>query len=402
MDETRHKAQMHPLLTPYHRQQRAVVDLLYGHAPTGFLITLFVGLIPSLLIWRDLGIAWVWAWYAGLGAIILARIALYFGFRRAAAADEDLDYIPWRRWFVLGAIVSGAWIGVGAAVALPVVDQPVTQVIHFIVLGLAAGAVQYLGSWLPAYLPYMLVVTVPVALSLVLRAQSEDLTMAFLYVFMMATFALGVRNANRLLLQSLYYGFENERLAHDLEGSVDTLSNTNRALQELSTTDELTGMMNRRGFRHRFGLEWRVHQREMVPLALIMIDVDYFKNYNDAYGHLAGDTTLIRIAQLISACLKRPGDVAARFGGEEFVILLPRTNVEGAKEVAENIRDAMQRQDIEHAHSPIAPRITVSMGIVSVVPRSDLDRGQLIEFADQALYEAKERGRDRWEVREVA
>jgi diguanylate cyclase (GGDEF)-like protein len=402
MDEIRHKRDIHPLLTPYHRQQLAVVDLLYGHAPTGLLLTLFVGLIPCLLIWRDLGIAWVWVWYGVLGVIALGRVTLFFRYRRAATAEDELDYVRWRRRFVIGAAVSGLWIGLGAASALTAVDPHIALVIHFIVLGLAAGAVQYLGPWLPAYLPYLLALGLPVTVSLVVSGGSENLTMAFLYLFMMATFSLGVRNANHLLLQTLYYGFENERLAHDLEGSVDTLSNTNRALQELSTTDELTGMMNRRGFRHRFGLEWRVHQREMVPLALIMIDVDYFKNYNDAYGHLAGDTTLIRMAQLISACLKRPGDVAARFGGEEFVILLPRTNVEGAKEVAENIRDALLRQDIEHAHSPIAPRLTVSMGIVSVVPRSDLDRGQLIEFADQALYEAKERGRDRWEVREVA
>ena len=135
-----------------------------------------------------------------------------------------------------------------------------------------------------------------------------------------------------------------------------------------------------------------------MPLALIMIDIDRFKLFNDTYGHLSGDQALIRIAEVIKAVIKRSSDLAARFGGEEFVVMLMNTTAEGAAVVAEEIRKRVEELGIENEETENV--ITVSLGIASVVPDNELAPNELIDAADRALYKAKEDGRNKvtvWE-----
>jgi diguanylate cyclase (GGDEF)-like protein len=126
-----------------------------------------------------------------------------------------------------------------------------------------------------------------------------------------------------------------------------------------------------------------------------MIDIDHFKLYNDAYGHLVGDDCLRTVAHAISATVKRPADLVARYGGEEFAVLLPNTNGEGAVHLAEAIRNEVLQQKIIHARSPVNPHVTLSLGVSSNVPASQGLPATLVETADQALYEAKKNGRNR-------
>ena len=133
-------------------------------------------------------------------------------------------------------------------------------------------------------------------------------------------------------------------------------------------------------------------------LALIFCDVDYFKKYNDFYGHQAGDDCLKKIAQTISNSLDRPGDLAARYGGEEFAIILPNTNVDGAVRVAQNIQQNIRRRKLVHTASEVSPYISLSMGISSIIPTSEVSPSFLFSQVDSALYQAKEAGRDRYFV----
>ena len=173
------------------------------------------------------------------------------------------------------------------------------------------------------------------------------------------------------------------------------LKEANLELERLATLDGLTHLANRRYFNEYLAQEWRRAAREQQPLALILADVDYFKRYNDYYGHLEGDFCLQRVAQAMKAIVRRPADVAARYGGEEFALILPNTTLEGAGMVAAALRQELQRLKLPHARSEVSDSITLSLGVAGIIPRLDLSPASLITAADEALYEAKHQGRDR-------
>ena len=166
-------------------------------------------------------------------------------------------------------------------------------------------------------------------------------------------------------------------------------------VEQLAVIDSLTGIANRRKFDRYIANEWRRLAREKAPLSLILCDIDYFKLYNDTYGHQAGDRCLHNIAQAISRAIKRPADLAARYGGEELAIILPNTDPEGAKKVAEKVSLQVKALQIPHINSPIDIYLTLSVGVAGYVPCHNSSPQMLIETADRALYRAKELGRDR-------
>ncbi|MEA5522327.1 diguanylate cyclase domain-containing protein [Limnoraphis robusta] len=173
------------------------------------------------------------------------------------------------------------------------------------------------------------------------------------------------------------------------------LNQTNKNLYQQAISDSLTQVANRRAFDHYIEQEWHRSKREKVFLSLILADIDYFKNYNDHYGHLAGDQCLREIAQAIRNAVKRPADFVARYGGEEFAVILPNTEIEGAKQVAELIRSEIHQLKIPHAESTVCQFVTVSLGVCSLLPQPEDSFKILISKADIALYEAKKQGRDR-------
>ncbi|MDF5707499.1 MAG: PleD family two-component system response regulator [Nostoc sp. S4] len=166
-------------------------------------------------------------------------------------------------------------------------------------------------------------------------------------------------------------------------------------LQQLVIIDELTQVANRRKFEEYFAQEWRRMAREQMPLSLILCDVDFFKSYNDTYGHRAGDRCLQKVAQAIQDCARRSIDLVARYGGEEFAVILPNTNAEGANQVAQAICFAVKMLAIPHRSSQVSSHVTVSAGVATIIPHPGSDFEQTILAADRALYQAKSIGRDR-------
>jgi diguanylate cyclase (GGDEF)-like protein len=165
-------------------------------------------------------------------------------------------------------------------------------------------------------------------------------------------------------------------------------------LQE-TLTDEMTGIPNRRAFERHFSTEWRRGIREKSRLTLAMIDIDFFKNYNDLYGHQQGDDCLRQVAQSIRGAMRRPGDLASRYGGEEFVVLLPGTDAENAKTVTDAIRANLEERTIPHLDSKASAYVTVSIGVADTIPTLDRNPLTLLQSADKALYAAKRLGRNR-------
>ncbi|MGB1455977.1 PleD family two-component system response regulator [uncultured Spongiibacter sp.] len=174
-----------------------------------------------------------------------------------------------------------------------------------------------------------------------------------------------------------------------------TLKAQTDALRMLASLDGLTGVPNRRIFDERLDAEWRACRRSGSPLSLLMVDVDHFKLYNDHYGHLDGDQCLKAIASALASSVERGRDMLARFGGEEFVCLLPDTDLEGAKHIAEKLRQAVEGLAIPHVESKTAATVTVSLGVATTAECDALEPPDLLKVADEQLYLAKQSGRNR-------
>lgn len=193
------------------------------------------------------------------------------------------------------------------------------------------------------------------------------------------------RRDRKLFLQARMLELDNERIQQLAD-----------ELERLSFLDGLTGLANRRYFDRMFEKAWRGGMRELYPLSLVMLDVDFFKRYNDHYGHQQGDACLKEIARSISFVTARPQDLASRYGGEEFVLLFPRTDNLAARHLTTRILEKIRALELPHGRSDCAETVTVSAGIATVVPSPELDMSALLKAADQALYRAKSQGRDCW------
>nr|WP_064495232.1 sensor domain-containing diguanylate cyclase [Pseudomonas chengduensis] len=179
----------------------------------------------------------------------------------------------------------------------------------------------------------------------------------------------------------------------------EELLDANARLEVLASQDGLTDLANRRSFDQTLEMEIRRAQRRGSSLSLLLFDIDMFKRYNDHYGHVAGDDCLRAVAEVLKQCVRRPGDLAARYGGEELAVILPNTTLEGAEAVAQSFMQSLEQRDLEHQASPFA-RVTVSAGVANLTAdQRDSTRQALalIEAADQALYRAKNNGRNRLE-----
>jgi len=174
-----------------------------------------------------------------------------------------------------------------------------------------------------------------------------------------------------------------------------------KELEALSFKDGLTNIANRRRFDASLELEWDSAIRLRQPLSILLFDIDFFKQYNDLYGHVQGDRCLVDIAQTLSLALDGPRDLVARFGGEEFIVLLPGADASVALKVAERCQRLIQKQAIVHAHSPHDQRVTVSVGVGTVIPDEHIKPSQFLEQVDQRLYLAKKNGKNRVEAEPV-
>lgn len=204
------------------------------------------------------------------------------------------------------------------------------------------------------------------------------------------------KNAAQLSLKQAMENLELQVIERttELQHSEDLLKQANLELEKLVNIDGLTQVGNRRCFDDRLKMEWERLSRDLQPISLILFDIDYFKLYNDLYGHQMGDDCLTAIAQTARQVLSRPADLVARYGGEEFAVILPNTDLKGAFVVSEQIRIAINNLELAHQNSDINDIVTVSLGVASMLPSLHQERSVLIKQADIALYRAKQQGRN--------
>lgn len=198
---------------------------------------------------------------------------------------------------------------------------------------------------------------------------------------------------SRIRYKNFVDDFHNKKIIQEkseqLESANKELEDVNRKLEKLLQIDGLTGIFNRSFFDKTLKAEWDRCKRQSIPLSLIYLDIDYFKAFNDNYGHQAGDDCLILVAESLSSCARRSSDVVARYGGDEFTVLLPHVKKDNALQFAERLRSRIADKAIPHAYSPVAPYLTISLGVSTLIPSDQSSIREFILTADQALYEAK-------------
>ena len=231
-----------------------------------------------------------------------------------------------------------------------------------------------------------------------LRKLTLSLRLVAILLLLWAGWRYSVRLQTELAEQSrlrVALAQANTELEDKVQQRTQALEEVNHQLEVLSVTDALTRLANRRRFDAVWLDEWQRALRQATPLAVIMLDVDHFKAYNDHYGHQQGDECLRRVGEVLLTTVRRAGELVARYGGEEFVVVLPGTSVIHAMAVAESIRANIQAAGIAHAHSGVAAVVTVSLGVAVGIPTQGDARDALVHAADAALYRAKDQGRNR-------
>ena len=294
----------------------------------------------------------------------------------------------------LGMIV----IGLSVVLFIYMLDEPYSYAYHF---GLVPWQVFILIS-LRTYLKAITVSSFTVFICYILVVYSKtsvpyhpeiDRLISLMLPLFIAFWAL-------LIAMGIYLGFQIEKSARVdfvknrlLSLDAQRLTLLSEELHLLSTTDSLTGLANRRHFENCFDSEWRRAIRTQDSMALIMIDIDHFKKYNDLYGHQAGDECLRKVCLALKSYAQRSGELAVRYGGEEFVILLPRMTLASAQHIAESMCRKVRGLDIAHAKSN-EENVTISIGVAAMVPSQNDDEEALLRDADRALYQAKANGRN--------
>lgn len=256
-----------------------------------------------------------------------------------------------------------------------------------VVAGIMTGSTISMASSLTSFYSFILPIFTPI-LILNLESGDKDGIVLIIAVTLFLCFLLITHIANNKMLKSNI-----ELILKQMELN-NQLKKFNKKLSIVSITDELTNLANRRYFRERLIADWVRAKRSSIPLSLIIIDIDHFKQCNDHYGHLYGDECLKQIAKIISEHAGRETDLAARFGGDELSVILYDTVEKNAKNFAERLQQTIKHLHIKNELSPISDELTISVGIASLIPQIDDDFESLFAYADKALYEAKKQGRN--------
>jgi diguanylate cyclase (GGDEF)-like protein len=380
-------------LAPEDRPHEAnLLDALADHLYRRAIATALLFLPTLYLLYRALedacrrrpALGWA---FGALLLLMLPRVVLVANIGRIKARFPD----PRMRVQIYA--VSVSLVGLGLAtinvLAAPVVNAEQMGLMIFIVAAANSVAILSIGPSVGSFLLYM----VPTMGSLILllrlgpaMANSQILLLlVIVHILVLGTMVVSVHLSLR---KSILLGLR-------VREANQALYRTNSELRRLTNVDGLTGLSNRRSFDEYLGAQWKLAIREQTPCSMLMIDVDDFKRYNDTYGHLAGDEVLKSIAATLHKRFLRPADLVARFGGEEFVVVLPKTPFAALQLLGESLRRDVEDMNIPYRASAVGEYVTVSVGGASTIPQREDSFVLLIEAADAALYEAKRTGKNR-------
>ncbi len=382
-------------------QQQELVTSLYDRVTVGILITMFIWTVVSIVAYIELSIqgqqVWVVYWYAVFCIVLFLRFLLLKQFRSL----PNVNYFPhlvWHNRFFVGVVVTGLMQGLGSAWLIVHVTPNVQIILHAVLLGMGMGAIAYLSTSRVIYTSYLLSIILPTTLLVFWQQTPDGYVLTLLYSFTLYAGSMSVKRMNILLNDALYYRFDNETLVEDLQRLLETVSKSNKALEKISTTDELTGVASYRAFRVRLEEAWQQYQGTNSPISLIRINADYYYEYNDYYGQELGDKNLCKIAGLLLAEITHHSQMVARLNGAEFAIVLPGISCENARLMALRIQKRLADLKIEHTKSKATPFLTISVGLGCQVVSGNSSSRELLGRTEAALKVAKHKGRNRLEI----
>ncbi len=343
---------------------------------------------------------WVVGWFLLLCLVMLLRWRVLQQFLNIQN-KVFFHYQHWHNRFFIGVIATGLMLGGGAALLMPFITTNVQIILHSMLLTMCAGAIAYLSTSFRIYITYMVAIMLPVTIWLFLQNNSVSYVLSCLYIFFMIAGWISVKRMNELVHDALYYRYDNEALIEDLQRLLESVSQSNKALEKISTTDELTGISNYRAFRVQLEEIWRQFRGNNVQVSLIKLNVDYYHEFNAHYGKETGDRYLCQIAGMLSQQISHQSQMVSRLQGAEFALLLPGVSCENARQIAQNIIQELAQKKIEHAKSRAGPYLTMSVGLGSQIVSPGSSSRELLGRVDTALKLASERGRNRLEVLEA-
>lgn len=371
-----------------HQVKQAIMVQLYTHALFSLPCLGLLAFGWSLLFHDYLPVSEALGWLAAVFLLLLFR---YWHLRwRQPALQRTAVPVLEREMFIGVTVTSIIWaLGVLLYMdKLPDTYRAAMMMLTSLIL--TGSAIMLFGS---RRIVYGAVLPLGLAMLFELGVGNEQerivstMLAGYLFVFLPTL----LRRLRRDQVASLYHRFSNADLVAELKAVSEHLRLTSRL-------DGLTGIANRAHLDDCLERAWRRCHRARVPLSLVLLDVDYFKQFNDFYGHQLGDDCLQQVGRLLAGVERREDDLAARYGGEEFALLLPCTGMQGALQVADRIRTALKESGIPHQKSLVSSRVTCSFGVATLIPDNSMKIADLIQKADAALYQAKHNGRDRIEV----
>ena len=397
------------------------INALMNMAPVAISAGATGALLLFIIYWQTPARSVVSIWFAFYLAIYIVRSTLIWRFNKAQEVKKK-HQLGLRLHIAFSVLAGALWSGISIYI-LTLFSSYETLYVLLILGGLVAGALATNAILISAYFAFVLPATIPVIYLLMVHENAQLGSFAFMLSIYVAFITIGAYRLNKLVSDSISYHFDNLKLLEELEqeknqvaklyGNLEfDLARRQMAEEQLkiekekaeelaesliaiSTLDGLTGIPNRRHFDSTLAKEWNRASRSQTPISLIMCDIDYFKDYNDHYGHQNGDNCLIQVANLLHEHARRDDDMAARYGGEEFAIILPATNLESAIEIAEQMRQAILELSIRHRFSEIDNIVTMSFGVATIVPQQEQPSRVLVARADKSLYRAKHNGRNR-------
>ncbi|MEE4108030.1 MAG: diguanylate cyclase, partial [Halieaceae bacterium] len=384
----------------------AQLELLMQHGRVASMTANLLGVGMTLaVLWPYFDSSLLLLWGFGLLALLLLR-SLHMS---VALADRRFVTRPQRVFWALvlgsaltGTVWSGTYIYVSSV--LPLNLQYLLLLVIVVIASISLAVMVVVREY---FLAFVFTALWPIAWWLLAHywQQSQNLVLGLLLLALSALLVAASNGINATFERMLSLAWQQETMARELGQITNSLRQRNRQLQEarrqltdLANVDELTRLGNRRLVNQVLDDELRRARRAGTSIAVVLIDVDFFKAYNDTYGHPAGDEVLRRLGDVMRRGSARAGEVVARFGGEEFIAVLPGATAEDAIRVAQRLQRLTGDENIPHAASDVADRITLSQGIAALIPDGDTDVHTLIGRADEALYRAKRGGRNRIEV----
>lgn len=335
----------------------------------------------------------VWIWWIIMGGLTFLRWGLiYWGIRQEIwKKNEKLGFVL----FSMPTFIIGLTWGLGYVAFVPFLT-PMDKTFYIILTfgGMASGALSSLAASYICYYLYLFPMAIPLISYHSLVMGIAGLSISAIFTGYIIFLMIIHRESHNLLMKNITLTHRQENLLHQIESTNQQLRVANDHLKSISLIDGLTKVANRHYFKEIIKRDWEQTRQTGECIAILIVDLDYFKEFNDCYGHLKGDECLQTIADILKKNIKRKTDLVARYGGDEFIVILNHTPIEGALSIAKTILKDIEDAKIKHEKSKISKYVTVSIGAAAVTPNKEESFEGLISDADKALYKAKQGGRN--------